>query len=505
MELELEHTFFHCFEPVLDTTVTREVTAESIVPDACPDIFQILYTEASVRLCGKNCSEEALTVSAIICASVFYRAEENAPSIFRMEVSVPFECRMEREGLTPECRIMADLSLISADARALNPRKVLLRAEAAVRLLAAKPAETQFLSGVNGGEDAGIQQKLSQVRCLCTVSVEERELTLTDTVHLPDGDAELLHVRAQPVCTESRIIGGKLICKGTVDWQVLCRGQSGAEESRFELPFSAVMEVEAAGEDCMITLFPVITNLSCTTGDGNSALTIELTLLVQALVQEERTVQLVCDLYGLGCEVNVEAETLSLQCLEDFRALPVSLRELSESQEPVRRVVSCCASVGPTASAEEGGQFALSAPVTMTALCVGETDTSFAVSGTFSAVVHLDRPAASMVNCICRVTGEPYAVPTVGGVEFRLPLSFSAMVVTEQKRAVIGSAQLSDRPSQSSDAPCPSLVLRPLCRGEQLWDIAKAYRTTVEELVRVNELPDEDAVAGRLLLIPRHR
>lgn len=505
MELELEHTFFHCFEPVLDTTVTREETSESIVPDACPDIFQILYTEADLRLGGKSCLEGACTVSGTICASVFYRGEESDLSVFRMEVTVPFECRVEREGLTPECRLIAEPCLVSADARLLNPRKVLLKAETAVRLLASKPSETQFLSGVSDGEDCAIQQKLRQVRCLCTVSAEERELILTDTVHLPGGNAELLHVRAQPVCTESRIIGGKLICKGVLQWQALCRGQGGTEESRFELPFSAVMEVKAAGEDCLITLFPVLTALSCTAGDGNGALTIEATLLMQALVQEERTVQLVCDLYSLGCEVNTEAETLSLQKLEDTRVLPVSLRELAESADPVRRVIGCYASVGPVTSAEEGGQIALSAPVTMTALCVGEADTPFAVSGVFTATVTLDRPAASSVNGACRAAGESYAVPTAGGVEFRLLLSFSAAVVTERKLAVISSAQLSDRPAQSSDAPGPSLVLRPVCRGEQLWDIAKAYRTTVEELVRVNELPDEDAVAGRLLLIPRHR
>lgn len=38
MELERNHTFYHSFEPVVDTTLFREETTEAIVPDACPDI-----------------------------------------------------------------------------------------------------------------------------------------------------------------------------------------------------------------------------------------------------------------------------------------------------------------------------------------------------------------------------------------------------------------------------------------------------------------------------------
>lgn len=45
MELELDRTQRSGYEAVLDTTVCREETLESIVPDACPDILRICDTE----------------------------------------------------------------------------------------------------------------------------------------------------------------------------------------------------------------------------------------------------------------------------------------------------------------------------------------------------------------------------------------------------------------------------------------------------------------------------
>ncbi len=42
-------------------------------------------------------------------------------------------------------------------------------------------------------------------------------------------------------------------------------------------------------------------------------------------------------------------------------------------------------------------------------------------------------------------------------------------------------------------------------QGERLWDVAKAYGTTIADIISANELEDASAAVGRLLLIPRKR
>ena len=44
MDLELNCQEIGCFETVVDTTLYQEETAESIVPDSCPDIAWVLLT-----------------------------------------------------------------------------------------------------------------------------------------------------------------------------------------------------------------------------------------------------------------------------------------------------------------------------------------------------------------------------------------------------------------------------------------------------------------------------
>ena len=57
----------------------------------------------------------------------------------------------------------------------------------------------------------------------------------------------------------------------------------------------------------------------------------------------------------------------------------------------------------------------------------------------------------------------------------------------------------------SGEGTRPSVVLRLAAPGEGLWDIAKAYGTTTQQILQANELEEEDLPLGRMLLIPSTR
>ena len=48
MELDLKKACFDTYEVGGDVTLTQEETAETIVPDYCPDIARIIETEGNV-------------------------------------------------------------------------------------------------------------------------------------------------------------------------------------------------------------------------------------------------------------------------------------------------------------------------------------------------------------------------------------------------------------------------------------------------------------------------
>ena len=157
MELELKRDAIHCFETVADVTICQEETQEAIVPDACPDILRIVEVCGQACLTGKQAREGMATVSGMVRASVLYLPETGG-CLRHMELSVPFTCQVEAPGLTSQGTILADPRLRWAEARVLNPRKILLRVDLAVEIRACQPCERTICQGVEAAEEHGIRQ-----------------------------------------------------------------------------------------------------------------------------------------------------------------------------------------------------------------------------------------------------------------------------------------------------------------------------------------------------------
>ena len=264
MELELERIGWNGYEAALETTVCQEETLESIVPDACPDVLRICETEGIVCLRDKVVQEGRLTLSGSVRASLLY-LPDGGEGLRRMEVELPFTCPVEHPGLTPEWKVVAVPRVQGADARLLNPRKVLVRVSLAVWLQACAPVEEELCGGIQAPEEAGIQQLVEPWEACSIVCLGEKPFTFSDEIALsgskPEAE-ELLKSRVTLRCSESKVIGNKLIFKGESQLQFLYRSTAGALcTAEYELPFSQIMEVSGAGEESVCQVQVVLLSL----------------------------------------------------------------------------------------------------------------------------------------------------------------------------------------------------------------------------------------------------
>ena len=78
------------------------------------------------------------------------------------------------------------------------------------------------------------------------------------------------------------------------------------------------------------------------------------------------------------------------------------------------------------------------------------------------------------------------------------------MALSSRKVCAVDAIQVNET-VQPEEGERPSIVLRMAQHGERLWDIAKAYGTTISDIVSANELEETETTEDKLLLIPRKR
>ena len=506
MELEFERDRLYDYETVLDTTLCQEETLEAIVPDACPDIRRIVDCCGQVCLTGKQAQEGLAAVNGIIRAAVLYQPEEGG-GLKKLELSLPFSCRAECAAITTAGEIVASPRLRRTEARALNPRKVLLRVDLAVDIMALQPRERPVCTGVLETESRGLCQLCQQQETYSLAAVRDRPFSFSETVRLPGGEGvELLVCRGTAVCSESRLIGSKLIFKGSVNLQMLLQdGAGGVSAHQESLAFSQVMEAAGAGEDSACDMDVELTDLSWqTVGEDGRSVEISAELLAQAMVWDRRSVQLLRDLYSTSCQTNVQTEELALTQLMDRSVRTQSVRELLETAVPARSAADCWLSLGQVEQQREGDGINITAQFQLTALYLDDEGQLQSVQRAAQAVCRVECPQEAECLVRCRWNGEMFAALAAGGVEVRFALEFFCTVLTRQSVAVVARGELGEERAAGTGEQ-PSVVLRLAAPGEHLWDIAKAYGTTREEIRLANGLEEDEAPEHTMLLIPRVR
>jgi hypothetical protein len=505
MELELNRTHLTGYEAVLDTTVFQEETLETIVPDACPDILRLVDTQGTILLKSKAAAEGRVTLTGTARLAVLYLPDgEGGPC--RLEVNIPFSLSAEDKTVQTGCPVMAALRVVSADTRTANPRKIVTRVELAADLKVYAAADAALCTAVQA-TDGTVERLTQSHRPYWIAAVTEKEVSFQEELSVPAGRPaaeELLYGRVELVCHESKLIGSKLIFKGEASVRLLYRPVGGGlDEADFTLPFSQIAEVVGVGEEGTCRVALSLTAAQFTLGEDGRTVEATVSALAQAVVGEERAVEVLADAYSTDSPLRVEQGEYRYWARQAEDTARQTARQVLETGVSVRSVVDAACTVGRTGQSREGQTLRLTAQLTVTAVFLTEEGGCGAVSRRLEVSCAVDAPE----DCVCLFTCQCTSLlvtPTADGVEVRLPVEFPYLCLRETRAAVVDDMTVDSAPEEEP-GPRPSLVLRVLDEGERLWDVAKRYGTTIGDIEKANELGGEQPWGGKLLLIPRKR
>lgn len=317
MELELRQETVRCWDTVCRITLEQEETAEMIVPDACPDIWQVLDGESRLLLQRKEPQEGKAELAGLLKTTILYQPEGEG-GVCAMEVTLPFSASPELAQVTRRSLLNIRPRVLSVDVHLLNPRKVLVRVGYQLDVEGFATQALALASLVEDTETCAVRQRTEVFQSLMTVNALEKNFTYSDAVTLPAGRPdvqEVLRTRAACTCTEARVIGTKLVYKGEAVLTLLCRGEDKNLFSvDFRLPYSQIMDAGEDSEDAVCAMDLLFTDVKCTPDpEDRRTFQVELALLAQAVLRKQVEVPVLADLYSTVYEL--QPQETSLQSL----------------------------------------------------------------------------------------------------------------------------------------------------------------------------------------------
>jgi hypothetical protein len=509
------------YEVVLETEIIKEETLESIVPDISPDVADVVYTGGFASIREKEIRENEINVAGSVRVTALCRPESAAElrtpgALCRLECVIPFTHMFAGGANRHDGRVMARAWVERLSARVLNPRKVLFTVSLGIAVTAWQPRERSLCIGLASEEDTP-EVLRGEGRLYLPAAVCEKPFTISEDWEILAGKppvGEILHTALALTAGECKPVGSKLIFKGEARLSMLYAAAGMYEELvhlEHVIPFSQIMEVESVDgnpldEDCDIalTLAPVGFEVIPAGGFPGEArlLGVEIQALAQMTACVERDAAPLADAYSVKYELNPVLGRFDAPELMERGERRASVREVFDVQDGVGRVIMAEASVCSVGSQEAEGQLAAAAQLSVRVMYFGEDGLPRTVEGMATALTAHEFPTGAAVRAAAAIEGEIYAAPAAGGIEVRCTVGFTVTVVKPCAMDVL--VDVSGSPPLRDMTGRPSVVLRPVDAGESLWEIAKAYGSSVSGICRVNGLePGAAFESGRTLLIPK--
>lgn len=511
MELELKKTSLDAYESGGELTLTQEETAETIVPDYCPDIARIIETDGKVYLHSRELRDGKAEVSGTIRVTVLYTPDGEG-GIRTLEFAMPFTVESDSRSLPGCLYLTAETESEFLETRMLNPRKVFTHCKLVTHITGYQKAPLSFCTDTEAEESLCVEKRQEQQHAILLTHIAEKDFTFTEEMNLSpgrEGAAELLTSQVCSAVTDTKIVGSKLIFKGVFSVTLLYRTADGkCCSTTGELPFSQIMEVEGAAEGAAATLHLQLTGTDLQIdGDDAEGRQIAVTLYFHAtaLLREERDLTLLNDLYSTAYDVAYEAAPLALTSFCETLTRRQTVREVLEIGVVAESILSLSVFCGAVSVSREGESAVLRTGATVRALYLDEGGVPLVAERCIDVSCQLELPEE------CKVTARAICAEEVQGslgdrgIEVRFPVDFRVEAASRVKRVCIASAKL-DTDSAKDMTGAPSLVLRCLGKQETAWDLAKKYNTTIGTILSANQLEtEEDIPREKLLLIPRKR
>ncbi|MBQ3404842.1 MAG: DUF3794 domain-containing protein, partial [Oscillospiraceae bacterium] len=361
-------------------------------------------------------------------------------------------------------------------------------------------------------EDCSAEIKQEELSICVTEETAEKTFVITDEFTAPSSKPPIGSVLGCDLCMDAsdvKVIGSKLIFKCLAMLNVLYRSDRAGELSscEFSTGFSQIVELDSGGEDAAgyVSLMPTGLYLSVETlsSTGENGIAMELHGVAQCAVTRQREIPYIADAYCTEGDLSLRKEEIDLPSNAVETRISEVIRDTLEAAAPVKSVVSSRARFGKVEQSPTVGGIMLRFTAEVTVLYRTEDGRLLSSVKKIPAELKYEG-SGEPFNTAVAVCPDPLLVTLSSeGFELRLPVEIcaerrAAQTLTAVTGMEFEAAEPGERPKK------PSLVLKRIREGEDVWELGKRYSSNERLIREANGLkPRESIQTGKVLIIPR--
>ena len=486
-----------------DTVIVEE---DFVVPDVKPDILSSIHTNGTVCIYKKEVMDGRIKIEGCINTYIIYLADDENSSIRSINQNLDFSEIIEFDSVKEGMMLESCINLKTIECRVINGRKINIKAMLDIKIKVLSNEEVEFVSAVDNCKDIQILNENINLNSLLGSSntrVYAKDTIMLDSI---DNLSEILKVDIKVINKEIKVSYNKILVKADACSKIIYLTDDGRICKTSQLiPVMGFTDMQDITDDDICDVNFEIKNLIVKPNNMEEhSIYIEIELEVNCNSYKTKQVNLIQDLYSPTINLNYNQKQINTMSNKKM------VRDIYQFDQ--NQVIP---EIGNNKlyDVEVKPIIINQTPLIDKIVYEGELALNFLYesnSGRNFEVKTIIVPFNYNMNCpgitknteietTIDVNSEDFTVKSDESIDINIELGFN--VSMRNTRTINVIEEINTDEVRNDDRH--SLVIYFVKPGDTLWNIAKRFHSTINNIVEANQIEDKNKLkVGEQLFIP---
>lgn len=486
------------------------------IPDNMPDAGMIIQEKGNVEIGDLRIEAGRVKVKGALNFSVLYLEDGPESGLHSVQGQIPFEEMMNVENAKDGDNLQLKWMLEDVSSALINSRKLSVKTIVTLELTVDELFDEEVPVEIEDSET--VQVKTCQIST-AGLAVRKRDTCrIKDEIILPANKPNIREILWQDVTmqgTELRLGEGEILVKGELVIFVLYEGEEESGKAYWmeqAIPFNSHVDVSGCQEGMLGNLGLSLAHSDLELKpdfDGElRVLNLDAVLELDIQIYEEEHLNMICDLYSPVRELELITAPAVYESLLVCNASKCRVADRMKTGSPDVQILQICHSRGDvkvddTTITPDG--LLVEGVISVQTLYVTSDDGHpfLCLKGVvpFEHLVEASGMGKDSVYYL-QTSLEQLSINMVNGgeLEVKAVVQINALILNRVVMQHISGVE--ERPlDMEAVKRLPGFLIYTVQPSDTLWDIAKAYHTTVDGICQLNELGTDLVKQGEKILI----
>lgn len=485
-----------------------EVEGDVIVNDIKPDILNTISVNGNVCIYKKEVTDGKIKFDGAVNVYIIYLADDETGGIRSLNTSIDFTKSIELE----ECRNGMDvdetLLVRNIECKVINSRKVNVRAFLDLNTKVYSNDNIEVINNVNSIDSVQCLNNSLEVNSLVgsgSIKAYAKDTVIIDNV---DNLAEILRTDMNIINKDVKISYNKVLAKADAQIKIMYL----TEDNRINtvtttIPVMGFVDMPNINDNnnC-ITKYKFKNLVVKPNSVEEHSIYVEAEIEISCSAYEQKNIEVIQDLYSPTNTLNFDRRQVSALVNKDNISEVCTIQEqVSIPEIANNKIHDVC--VKPNLQNEniKTGRIVYEGEIELEFFYesnnTNQLDTkTLKIPFSFS-IDNSSINENSTIDTTIEIKTQDFMALNDGAIDTKIELQFNLVVSRNEKINVIDNIEMEEK----RDCNQYSMVIYFVKPKDTLWNIAKKFDSTVEEIASVNEIEDVNKIMpGMQLFIPRY-